>query len=60
MVKKALVVGVNAYGSPNDLPNCVRDADAFGQTLETIHRFDEVRVVHDAEATREGIERGLE
>jgi caspase domain-containing protein len=60
VVKKALVVGVNAYGFPNELPNCVKDADAFGQALETIYRFDEVRVVHDAEATREGVERGLE
>jgi caspase domain-containing protein len=60
MTKRALVVGVDGYGFPNDLPNCTRDADAFGNVLETIYRFDDVRVVNDAEATKDGVERALD
>src|SRR5262249_50629575 len=60
MTKKALAVGVSGYGSPNDLPNCGRDAEAFGTALETIYRFDHVRVLKDDEATKEGVDRGLD
>ena len=60
MTKRALVVGVSSYGFPNDLPSGARDAEAFGSTLETIYRFDDVRVLKDGEATRDGVERGLE
>jgi Caspase domain len=60
MVKRALAVGVNGYGFPNELPNCTRDAESFGNVLETIYRFDEVRILHDGEATRDGVDRGLE
>src|SRR5881394_2184 len=59
MAKKALAVGISSYGFPNELPNCVRDAEAFSSTLETIYRFDQVRLLKDAEATREGIDQGL-
>lgn len=60
MAKKALLVGINSYGFPNDLPSGTRDAEAFGQALETIHRFDQIRLLKDAEASREAVERGLE
>jgi len=60
MVKKALVVGVNGYGFPNELPNGTRDAESFANTLETIYRFDDVRILHDGEATKDGVDRGLE
>jgi len=60
MTKKALAVGVSGYGSPNDLPNCARDAEAFGTALETMYRFDHVRILKDDEATREAIDRGLD
>ena len=60
MAKRALVVGVSSYGFPNDLPSCARDAEAFGSMLETFYRFDHVRVLKDGEATRDGVDRGLE
>ena len=60
MTKKALVVGISGYGFPNDLPNGARDAEAFGSMLETIYRFDQVRVLKDGEAARDGVERGLD
>jgi hypothetical protein len=60
MSKKALVVGISGYGFPNELPNGARDADAFGSMLETIYRFDQVRVLKDGEAARDGVERGLD
>ena len=59
-MKKALVVGINGYGFPNDLPSCVRDAEMFGNILEAVYRFDHVRVLKDGEATREGVDRALE
>jgi hypothetical protein len=59
-VKKALVVGINSYGFPNDLSSCGRDAEMFGNVLETVYRFDQVRVLKDGEATRDGVDRGLE
>ena len=60
MAKKALAVGVSNYGFPNDLPNCTRDAEAFGSMLETIYRFEDVRVLKDGEATRDEVDRALE
>ena len=60
MAKKALAVGVGSYGFPNDLPNCTRDAEAFGSMLETIYHFDDVRVLKDGDATRDEVDRALE
>lgn len=60
MAKKALVVGINNYGFPNDLPSAPRDADAFANALETVYRFEQIRVLKDSEASRDGVERGLE
>jgi len=59
-VKKALVIGINSYGFPNDLPSSGRDAEMFGNVLETVYRFDQVRVLKDGEATRDGVDRGVE
>ena len=59
-MKKALVVGINGYGFPNDLPSAVRDAEAFANVLDTVYRFDHVRVLTDGDATRDGVDRGLE
>ena len=59
-MKKALVVGINGYGFPNDLPSCTRDAEMFGNILEAVYRFDHVRVLKDGEATRDGVDRALE
>jgi hypothetical protein len=60
MAKKALAVGVGGYGFPNDLPNGARDAEAFGSMLESIYRFDHVRVLKDGQASRESVERALD
>jgi len=60
MAKKALVVGINTYGSPNDLPSSTRDADAFAGVLESMYRFEQIRVLKDGEATRELFERALD
>ena len=60
MAKKALVIGINNYGFPNDLPSSARDADAFANVLETVYRFEQIRVLKDSEATRDGVDRGLE
>lgn len=59
-MKKALVIGINGYGFPNDLGSSLRDAEAFGNVLDTVYRFDHVRVLRDGEATRDGLDRGLE
>ena len=59
-MKKALVVGINGYGFPNDLGSAVRDAEAFANVLDTVYRFDHVRVLKDGDATRDGVDRGLE
>ena len=59
-MKKALVIGINGYGFPNDLQSCTRDAEAFANVLEAVYRFDQVRVLRDGEATRDGADRGLE
>ena len=59
-MKKALVVGINGYGFPNDLPSAVRDAEAFANVLDTVYRFDHVRVLTNGDATRDGVDRGLE
>lgn len=60
MAKKALVVGINNYGFPNDLPSATRDADAFANVLETVYRFEQIRALKDGEATRDAVDRGLE
>jgi Caspase domain len=60
MAKKALAVGINGYGFPNDLPNCIRDAESFANVLETVYRFDDVRVVGDSDATKESVEQKLD
>lgn len=60
MAKRALVVGIGSYGFPNDLGTGTRDADAFANVLETVYRFEQIRVLKDAEATRDGVDRGLE
>jgi hypothetical protein len=59
-LKKALVVGINGYGFPNDLGSSTRDAEAFADVLETVYRFDHVRMLRDGDATRDGVDRGLE
>lgn len=59
-MKKALLVGINSYGFPNELPSSVRDVETFRDVLETIYRFDHVRMLKDGEATREGVDRGLD
>ena len=53
--KRALVVGINAYGGgiPR-LGSAVRDAEAVAQQLERAHRF-EVELIRDAEATTAAI-----
>jgi caspase domain-containing protein len=60
MAKRALVVGINSYPFPNDLSSGARDAEAFAGVLETAYRFEHVRVLKDGEATRDGLDRGLE
>lgn len=61
MAKKALVVGINDYGSPqNNLPSCIADARAFGTFLERSYGFKEVRYLYDGDATRTRVERELD
>ena len=59
MAKKALVVGINRYGPPNDLPSCVHDAEAFADLLESVYKFDQIRRLSDEEATKERIDKEL-
>lgn len=60
MVKKALLVGINAY-SAAPLRGCLNDVDQMSQLL--ISRFgfppENVRTLRDAEATTQGITEGL-
>src|SRR3954454_23888163 len=51
---KALVIGINDYGSPrNNLPSCVKDAQDFADMLRTFPGFDnpDIRILFDAQAT---------
>jgi hypothetical protein len=55
--KRALVVGINDYGSPqNNLPSCVKDANNFASFLGQTHGFSEIHKLLDGEATRPRVE----
>jgi hypothetical protein len=60
MAQKALLVGIDNYSPPNKLPSCVRDAKEFADRLKTVYKFDGIRILLDSEATKKGIEGGLE
>jgi metacaspase-1 len=56
-MKKALIVGINAYPAPNTLHGCVNDANDCKATLEV--RGFACTMVLDAQATKVGILAGL-
>jgi len=52
----ALIIGVDAYsGAWSALDNAVRDARAVKELLASKYRFDHIKTLYDAEATREAI-----
>lgn len=51
--KRALCVGINAYGGANTLHGCVNDAKAWAKTLQGLGF--ETQMVTDAQATRQGM-----
>jgi hypothetical protein len=57
--KKALIVAINGYPSPNELPSCIADGDAFSRYLE-MEGFTEIRKLYDAEATIANVEQGVD
>ena len=56
--RRALCVGINAYPGRAELFGCVRDAELWARTLRGMDF--EVTMLHDGDATREGILRELE
>jgi len=63
MVKKALLVGLNAYPSPiSSLRGCVNDVRQMERALRRYYGFqaEDIRILLDRDATREGILTGLE
>jgi len=62
MTKKALLVGINAYGGGNGLSGCVNDAEDLYALLTGPFGFppDNVRMLLDARATREAVLSRLE
>ena len=58
--KRALVVGINNYASPNQLPSCVKDAETIAALLKTSFSFDEIAVRTEGQATKAGLVEGLE
>jgi hypothetical protein len=63
MSKKALVVGINEFTRPDwALRGCVNDTIAMEGLLKTYFGFvdDDIKIVRDKEATKKGIQEGLE
>lgn len=62
MSKRALLVGINNFaGDINPLRGCINDTLALRQTLSTYYHFqdEEIKVIHDRDATTQGIRNGL-
>lgn len=62
MTKRALIVGINQFTRPHwRLRGCVNDTVEMKGLLETYYGFqeDEIKVLHDADATAQGIRDGL-
>jgi metacaspase-1 len=63
MIKKALLVGLNAYPAPiNSLQGCVNDVRQMERTLGRYYGFqaEDIRILLDEAATREAILTGLD
>ena len=56
-MKKALLVGIDAYAAPNTLYECVNDVTNMRDILIKYYGFevDNIRVLTDARATKQGI-----
>ncbi|MGH2542511.1 MAG: caspase family protein [Ardenticatenaceae bacterium] len=62
MAKKAFLVGINTFTRPTyRLRGCINDTIAMKENLTSYFGFeeDEIKVVHDQDATRKGIRGGL-
>jgi hypothetical protein len=62
MAKKALCVGINDYpfGEENDLRGCVNDANDWALLLKYKFDFNDVKQLHNSDATKANIVAGLE
>ncbi|MDX1985672.1 MAG: caspase family protein [Candidatus Obscuribacter sp.] len=59
--RKAVIVGINDYkGTINDLPSCVRDAEAFADCLNHKFGFSEIKLLTDSEATLPAVSSALD
>ncbi len=59
--RKAVVVGINDYkGTINDLPSCVRDAEAFADCLNHKFGFSDIKLLTDNEATLSAVSSALD
>ena len=60
MIKRALLVGINAYPGA-ELRGCLNDVKQIHDLLTGTYGFDEkeIRILRDQEATFKGIEAGL-
>ena len=50
--RRAVVVGINAYAPPNQLPSCVNDAERFAGLLRRRYDFQDVRLLCDTDASK--------
>ncbi|WP_198293149.1 caspase family protein, partial [Cupriavidus sp. UYPR2.512] len=60
MSKKALIVGIDDYDPPNQLPSCVKDAGAFENLVKNQYHFDDVRLLTDKKAIKSNLISNLE
>ena len=58
--KVSLHVGVSAYTAWNSLNNATRDAKKLAERFRGVLKFDETRLVLDADATKDGIRNAIQ
>ena len=59
MVKRALLVGINYFGTKNELAGCINDSHHM-QAYLSRNNFTEIKLILEKDATTDGIVAGLE
>lgn len=57
--KRALIVGINYIGTPNELKGCINDSNNINSLITNKFGFDDVRVLQEQQATTDNIKEGL-
>ena len=59
-MKRCLLAGVNHYGGGNDLQGCVNDIKLLYKICKEFYKFDEFKILTDAECTKKKIIKELQ